>query len=160
MHDPSDEPDLRVMSVVTRLEVPLLIAVSVVSGGGLALWLLPTPVTSTFPGLLQMKPATAIGMLLSAGSLALSAPGGSLSELRLSKVASIVVFVLGLLASLTYAGAMPSDSSLSLLPSPQTSIAFAVIRVCLLLIRHAKNSISSGRRLRDGSYGFSAVSAR
>jgi diguanylate cyclase (GGDEF)-like protein len=142
MHDPSDEPDLRVMAVLTRLEQPLLIAVSAVSGGVLVLWLLPTSVTSALPGLLLMKPTTAIGMLLAAGSLALSAPGGSPSELRLSKVASVVVLMLGLLALLTYAGAIPS-SSLSLLPSPQTSIAFALIGVCLFLVRHAKNRFSS-----------------
>jgi diguanylate cyclase (GGDEF)-like protein len=144
MHDPSDEPDLRVMAVLTRLEQPLLIAVALVSGAVLARWLLPASVTSALPGLLQMKPTTAIGMLLAAGSLALSAPGGSLSELRLSKGASVAVFGLGLLALLTYAGAIPSSTgSWSLLPSPQTSIAFALMGVCLFLVRHAKNRFSS-----------------
>jgi diguanylate cyclase (GGDEF)-like protein len=136
MHDHSNEPSLRVLGVLHRLEMPALAAVAVVASTVLVLWLIP-PIDVYAPAIWsKMFPATAVTLLLATCSLALSAPKRSARALQTSSALALAVLAVGVGALGFYAiGMEPPEARWLHWPAPQTAACFLLIGVAALLIR-------------------------
>jgi diguanylate cyclase (GGDEF)-like protein len=129
-------PDERVAGFLIAMEVPVLILIAIIAGGTLVLLKVPW-LRELAPGAwASMSPLTALGVLLAAGSIALSRPGSSALAQRAAETAAVLVFALGvgiLGADLT--GATTIFGGRMELPSPQTAAGIALVGLCLVLIR-------------------------
>ena len=146
MHDISSKPDARVLSFFALAEKPLLILVAMVAGPILLFWCFPSLALYAPAGWSNMTATTAVGLLISAGSLGLSGPKSSRAAICLSRIAALAVLTIGAGAigiggyfRLTVGATFPLQV---FLPSPQSAIAFAMLGTCLLMLRQDAEKIS------------------
>lgn len=129
-------PDERVASFLNAMEVPVLILTAIITGGILVLLSIPALADIAPRAWANMSSLTALGILLAAGSIALSRPGASTLAQRAAETAAVLVFVLGVAilgADLT--GATTIFGGRVELPPPQTAAGLALVGLCLVLIR-------------------------
>jgi diguanylate cyclase (GGDEF)-like protein len=148
----SSEPDEPLLAMLRRAEAPVLIGMAAIAVLVLAAWFIPGLATLAPPGWSSMVAGTAMGLVVAAGSLALSAERQSPFRIRISHVAACAVTALGALTLAEYvtgitfgidtwlpynhAGQFPGR------PSPQTAIGFVFLGLCLLTIREGTNGLS------------------
>jgi diguanylate cyclase (GGDEF)-like protein len=136
VYDQTYRPDQRVTSFLQMAERPALVLVALVAGGILILWNAPFLADFAPGSWSDMSPLTAMGLLLAAGSLALSTPTSSTLAVRSGEIAALTVFALGtaiLGADLTGASALAEGRIL--LSSPQTAAGLTLVGMCLSLMR-------------------------
>jgi hypothetical protein len=153
MLNASSKPDLGVLLSLAWLEKLSLAAVAVLSGAILCLWYFPPLAAFAPSGWSKMTALAAIGMLLIATSLTLSAPRRSANALLISRAVAFLVLWIGILLVLSYASGLrlgirhllPFDPTAGDhgKPSPQTSVVFALSGFSLAFIRESKKRFST-----------------
>ena len=130
----SNEPDPRIMSLLTRFELPLLVVAATVSGAVLAIWLIPDLRTSVPAGWLTMSQSTAAAILLLLASLALTAEGSTAPARVAGMAATIAVLIFGatLFVSDLFGSSLVGDMRL---PSTQTALSLAIAGLASVLAR-------------------------
>lgn len=144
MRELPNQPNLRVAALVDWVEKPLILMAAAVAAVVLVLWFLADASTIEFGGGSNMTTATAVGILLAAASLALSATRAPAMALRMSRCAA--VGVLALSVGVVFTEILFVDQSAWLwpyLPAPETYLGFLFTGVSLLLIREGKGGLSS-----------------
>jgi diguanylate cyclase (GGDEF)-like protein len=86
MLDHSNEPDLRILAILHRLERPTLAVVALVAGCVLALWLVPDLRPADMTSWSRMVPTTALSLLAIVATLVLSEPGRSPAAAKTSRL--------------------------------------------------------------------------
>ena len=148
----SNEPDERILAMLRRAEPAALLVVVITTVLTIGLWFIPRFAALVPPIWSKMVANTAVGLLLAAVSLALSAERRSPNLQHLSQAAGLVVLTLGISTLTEYAADvslgidtwLPSSSA-SLhpgRPSPQTALALALLGTSLLVIREYRSGRS------------------
>ena len=122
MHDHSNEPSLRVLGILHRLEMPALAAVAVVASTVLVLWLIP-PVDVYAPAVWSKMSVRSVASEAAALALAVLAVG---------------VGALGIYAT----GLEPPEARWLQLPAPQTTTCFVLIGLGASLINRTRGTWS------------------
>jgi diguanylate cyclase (GGDEF)-like protein len=136
VHDHSNEPNLRVIGVLSALEKPALLAVALVTGGVLLLWLTPSLAEHAPVIWSAMTPTTAVALLLLAGSLALSAPRSSSTARAASVILALIAMAAGAGVLINYAvGLWHPELPWLRLPAPQTAAGFVLAGAAAALVR-------------------------
>ena len=143
MRDYSNEPDLRILSILHRLERPALAVVVLIVGSVLVLWLVPALAPAGLDLWSRMVPSSAVTLLAAVTSLVLSEPRRTLRCLQASRLIgyAILIFAIAVLA-LYAAGYEPPANTWRRLPAPQTALAFTFIGIACANIqqRHGLRS--------------------
>lgn len=129
----ADEPDLKTVEIGERIERYSLAAVMLVTTLIIGLWLVPGIDRLAPSGWSQMSLFTAVGLFLSAGSLALSGAKASPVAHQASPIAASMVVGIGLgvlVLSMRGVGSIGDYK----LPSPQTGGTFLILGVCVTLL--------------------------
>ncbi len=145
----SNEPDERILAMLRRAEPAALLVVVITTVLTIGLWFIPRFAALAPPIWSKMVANTAVGLLLAAVSLALSAERRSPRLLRLSQATGLAVLALGISTLTEFAADVPlgidtwfPSSNASLYPgrpSPQTALALALLGTNLLVIRQYRN---------------------
>ena len=148
----SDEPEPRILAGLHRIEWAVALTVGSISLFTLGLWFLPIVAFVVPPIWHRMVANTAVGLLLAAVSLVLSAERRSPQQLRWSRAAAVAVILLGVATLLEYLSGisfgidtwLPNGyaAHLSGRPSPQAAFGFTLLGVSLLLVRAYKSAWS------------------
>jgi len=144
-------PDPAWLARLGVLERVCLTLVVLVAGTILAAWLFPALDKLLFSGWGLMKANTALLLLLSAGSLALSQPQAPLSQQRVGQALALVVglvagavlveYVAGVSLGIDTLLAADAGSPRPGTMSPQTATAFVLLAVVMLFIRTHKQAL-------------------
>jgi diguanylate cyclase (GGDEF)-like protein len=136
MRDYSNEPELHILAVLHRLEMPTLAVVSTIAIGVLLLWLSPRQGSELLDGWSRMVPATALTLLAAVASLALSKPRSSRGSLRASRLIGYIVAAVGVATLLVYAlGYHQPANALARASAPQSALAFILLGAICSTIR-------------------------
>jgi diguanylate cyclase (GGDEF)-like protein len=145
----SNEPDARLLAVVQPIEAIVLLVVTSISVVVLALWFIPS-FDAFVPSIwAKMTANTAVGMLLSSLSLALTRKQSSLMARRVGFAMASIVLALGLFTLAEYAihisfsidTWLPYDQHALHpgRPSPQSASEFTLLALCLMTVHMTKS---------------------
>ena len=141
-------PERRVLARFERIEWPLLLVAIAVAAATTVLWLAP-PLAALAPaGWSKMTLPTALGVLMAAGSLAISRKRRDRWLALIGRITATALLALGsiVLAVSLYLHFFISGvpSWLSLISSPQTATAFVLIGLACLLVCKAPKPVRHG----------------
>ncbi len=129
----ANEPDLKTIELGRWIERYALAAVALLSTLELGLWLLPGLDRWAPSAWSEMSIYAAIGLLLSAGSLALTGPKASATAQQAGPIATAMVIGIGVGVLILNARGINIVGGYAL-PSPQTGGTFLILGACTILL--------------------------
>jgi len=128
-------PDLPLIARLQKVEKVALIVGAVVAGGTGAMWLWPALAVHVPDAWMELRFATAVGLLLALTSLTLSTASNRWSRIA-GMVVGLVLLFLPLIVLATYAGLRPLHPEWwTVRPPPSTAVAIAISALGVVLVR-------------------------